>query len=749
MNVDTCTSTSGSQRREPSESDAPKWPVPVSAPASAPNVLVIMTDDVGYGASSTFGGPIPTPALDGLAETGLRYTQFHTTAMCSPTRAALMTGRNHHKVGAGRVTEMALAYDGYTSIIPDSAATVAEMLRCNGYSTAQFGKYHNVPVYETGPAGPFDHWPTNMGFQHFYGYLGGSTDNWAPALYEGTSPVEPPTDDATYHLENDLANKAITWIRRQKSAAPNKPVYIQYSNAATHAPHHAPRDWIDRFRGQFDQGWDAIREETIARQKQLGVIPADTELTERPEQIASWDSLTADHQKVAARMMEVYAGALAYADSQIGRVLEELERIGELDNTLVFYIQGDNGASPEGGANGSLNEMSYVNRMEDSIESLLEHLDELGGPLHYNHFPAGWAHATDTPFKWFKMVASHFGGTRNGMVLSHAARITDAGGIRTQFHHVIDVVPTILEVIGIEAPKQIRGAEQMPLCGVPMAYTFDDPAAPSTRTTQYFELMGNLAIYSEGWVAATTPREMPWEFATGADSLDDVNWELYHVENDYSQSDDLSAQYPDKLGALVDLFWEEAEANQVLPVIVKALNPGPPKPNPTFGLATFVYYDGVTRVTPGSAPDVTNKPFSITADVVLTSNHADGMLLSQGGRFGGHALYLANGVLTYHYNLLGRERSTVTSEFALPAGRHQLVAVVDIDPTQRGGSAAVTLLCDDEKVGSGTVANTAPFRLNYIEGLSVGRDTGTPVSEQYQLPFAFDGVLDKVTVTLD
>lgn len=748
MNVGTRTSTSGSQRREPHESDAPKWPTPASAPTGAPNVLVIMTDDVGYGASSTFGGPIPTPALDGLAETGLRYTQFHTTAMCSPTRAALMTGRNHHKVGAGRVTEMALAYDGYTSIIPESAATVAEMLRCNGYSTAQFGKYHNVPVYETGPAGPFDHWPTNMGFQHFYGYLGGSTDNWAPALYEGTSPVEPPADDPEYHLEKDLADKAITWIRRQKSAAPDKPVYIQYSNAATHAPHHAPREWIDRFRGQFDQGWDAVREETIARQKQLGVVPEDTALTERPEQIASWDSLTADHRKVAARMMEVYAGALAYADFQIGRVLEELERIGELDNTLVFYIQGDNGASPEGGANGTLNEMSYVNRMEDSIESLLEHLDELGGPLHYNHFPAGWAHAIDTPFKWFKMVASHFGGTRNGMVLSHPARITDAGGIRTQFHHVIDVVPTILDVIGIEAPEQIRGVKQMSLCGVPMTYTFDAPAAPSTRRRQYFELMGNLAIYSEGWVAATTPREMPWEFATDAGSLDNADWELYHVEQDYSQSDDLSARYPDRLRALVDLFWAEAEANQVLPVVVKALNPGPPKPNPTFGRSTFVYYDGVTRVTPGSAPDVTNKSFAIAADVVLTSNRAHGMLLSQGGRFGGHALYLADGVLTYHYNLLGRERTTVTSEFDLPAGRHNLAAVVDVDPTRRGGSAAVTLLCDGEKIGHGTVANTAPFRLNYIEGLSVGRDTGSPVSEQYQLPFAFDGVLDKVTITL-
>ena len=747
--------TSSSQRtrtvhREPTAGYTPHWPAIPTAPAGAPNVVVVMTDDVGYGASSTFGGPIPTPTLDALADRGLRYTRFHTTAMCSPTRAALMTGRNHHLVGAGRVTEMAVAYDGYTSVIPDSAATIAEILRSNGYGTAHFGKYHNVPVYETGPAGPFDHWPTHMGFEHFYGFLGGSTNNWAPALYLNTTAVEPPTDDPSFHIEPDLADNAIDWVRRLKSAAPAKPFFIQYATAACHAPHHAPPEWISRFSGRFDRGWDALRAETLARQKELGVVPANTELTARPPQIPSWDSLSADHKTVAARMMEVYAASLAYADAQIGRLLDELERIGELDNTLVIYIQGDNGASPEGGANGLLNEMSYVNRMEDGIETLLEHLDELGGPLHYNHFPAGWAHATDSPFQWFKMMASHFGGTRNGMVLSLPARIADAGGVRTQFHHVVDIVPTILDIVGIDAPAVVRGVPQLPMSGVPMTYTFDGPERPSTRTTQYFELMGNLAIYHDGWVAATTPTEMPWEYAADIPTPDNLQWELYHVAEDYSQARDLATLHPDRLRSLVDLFWAEAEDNQVLPIIAgKASRPGPPKPNPTEGHARFTYYSGTTRVPPGAAPDITNRSFTLTADVVVGSDRPNGVLLSQGGRFGGHALYFLDGRVVYHYNLLGRERYSVVSESAVTAGTHLVSARFQLDDTARGSGATVTLLCDGVPTGSGRVDHTAPWRVNYIEGLNVGRDTGSPVSEDYRVPFDFDETLNELTLTFD
>lgn len=739
----------GEQGREPSPSDNPRWPAQAVAPAGAPNVLVIMTDDVGYGASSTFGGPIPTPTLDGLAERGLRYTRFHTTAMCSPTRAALMTGRNHHQVGSGRVTEMAVAYDGYTSVIPDSAATLARILKDAGYSTAHFGKYHNIPDFETGPAGPFEHWPTNMGFQHFYGYLGGSTDNYAPALFRGTTAIEAPADDPEYHLERDLADQAIDWIRQQKSVAPNKPVFVQYANAACHTPHHAPADWIARFAGQFDQGWDALREQSLARQKRLGVVPEDSALTSRPEQIAAWDSLTKDHQRVAARMMEVYAAALAYADAQIGRVLAELERIGELDNTLVFYIQGDNGASPEGGPNGSLNELTYVNRMEDSIESLLEHLDELGGPLHYNNFPNGWALAMDSPFQWYKMVASHFGGTRNGLVVSHPARITGHGGIRSQFHHVIDIVPTILDVIGVAAPEVVDGTEQIPMSGTPMTYTFDDADQPSTRTTQYFELMGNVAIYQDGWMAATTPTEMPWEFATDVRTVGNAVWELYHVEEDFSQATDLAASHPAKLAELIEVFWVEAERNNVLPILAgKSNRPGPPKPNPTLGITRFKYHGVTTRVSPGSSPDITNRSHTITADVTVPAAGAQGLLLSQGGRFGGHSLYVRDGVLTYHYNLLARERYTVSASAPLPAGEHLVSAHFEVDSAERGSGGTVTLRCDGREIGRGRVEHTAPWRLNYLEGLNVGKDTGSPVSDDYRPPFAYSGHLASVTMTL-
>lgn len=747
------------ERRFPTPSDDPRWPENPAAPPGAPNVLVIMTDDVGYGAASTFGGPVPTPTLDGLAETGLRYTRFHTTAMCSPTRAALMTGRNHHRVANGRVTEMALAYDGYTAMIPDSAATVARILRDGGYATAHFGKYHNVPDFETGPAGPFDRWPTSIGFDRFYGFLGGSTHNYAPALYDGTTPVEAPRDDADYHLERDLADRAIDWLRTQKSAAPDKPVFIQYANAACHAPHHAPPEWIEKFRGRFDGGWDALREVTLARQKRLGVVPADTRLTERPDEIAAWDALSSDHKRVAARMMEIYAAALAHADHHIGRVLAELERLGELDNTVVFYLQGDNGSSPEGGPTGSLNEMAFVNRVEERVEDLLGHLDELGGPLHYNHFPNGWAHAMDTPFQWFKVVASHFGGTRNGLVVSYPQRITDAGGVRDQFHHVVDIAPTILDLAGMSVPESVDGVAQLPMDGVSMAYSFGDPAAASTRRTQYFELMGNAAIYHDGWVAATTPTEMPWSYKTSAPAFDRARWELYNVDEDYSQCEDLARAHPERLAELIDVFWRETEANGALPIIAgKANRPGPPKPNPTLGRTRFDFHGVTTRVSPGASPDVTNRSFTLTARIVSPGASGDGepaaaaegVLFSQGGRFGGHALYITGGRLVYHYNLLNRERTTIASEAAVTAGSHAVGARFTADePGRRGTGGPLRLYCDGAEIGCGRIGRTAGWRMNYLEGVNVGADTGTPVDEAYAPPFPFGGRIEEIVLQLE
>lgn len=732
----------------PEESSAPDWPSVPQAPAGAPNILLVLTDDVGYGATSTFGGPVPTPTFDRIAERGLRYSAFHTTAMCSPTRAALLTGRNHHAVGTGRITESAMAYDGYTSIIPDSAATIAEVLCRSGYSTALIGKCHNVPDWESGPSGPFDHWPTGLGFQHFYGFLGGGTNQWAPALFEGTRAVEPPRDQPDYMLEHDLADRAITWIRQQKSAAPDKPFFMHYATAAGHSPHHAPEDWIARFAGRFDAGWDVIREQTLDRQKAAGVVPPNTRLTERPDEIPAWDSLSADEKRLYARMMEVFAAFLAYSDAQIGRVLDALDEMGELDNTMVVFIQGDNGASPEGGLHGELNEAFFMNGMSADVETLLAHIDELGGPLHSNHYPAGWAHAMDTPFQWFKTVASHFGGTRNGMAVSWPAGITDHNGIRNQFHHVIDIVPTLLEVIGIEAPTVVDGVEQQPIAGISMAYTFDDPLAPPRRRTQYFDLHGNRAIYHDGWVACIGPYEMPWAFKMPAPEISDREWELYHVADDYSQSTDVAADHPERLRALQDLFLIEATRNNALPILVgTARRHGPAKPSAVRGRSSFTYYPGSVRIPPGSSPDVVGRGFTVRADVELPHG-AEGFIFGQGGRFGGHALYLRGGRLVYHYNLLGAMRYEVVSEQPIPAGRHDVGVTFAPEGATPGSGGLVTLELDGTAIGSGPVDATVPWTMSYVEGLNIGLDTGTPVSEDYRVPFALTGTLYRAEVDL-
>jgi arylsulfatase len=532
----------------------PDFPKEIVAPKNAPNILLILTDDAGYGTSSTFGGPIPMPTMDRLAKAGLRFTNFHTTALCSPTRAALITGRNHHSAQTGVITEFATGYPGYDSLMSRSNGTVAQVLRDYAYTSSWYGKNHNVPDWQTSQAGPFDLWPTGLGFNYFYGFIEGDTDQWKPALYEGTKPIEPYLGNPDYILDVDLADQAIAWIRMQHAVAPQKPFLAYYATGTAHAPHQAPKAWIAKMKGKFDQGWDKVREETLGRQKQLGIVPANTKLTPRPKELPAWDSLTAAQKKLYARMAEVYAGALAHADYNIGRVIDAIDELGLLDNTLIIFINGDNGCSGEGTLQGTTNEVAVnANGVTEDFEYLLAKMEDLGGPKAYNHMPAGWAWGFDSPFQWTKQVASHFGGIANGMVISWPKRIKDKGGIRTQFHHVIDIAPTIYEAIGITPPAMLDGVPQKPLEGVSMVYAFDDAKAPSMRKMQYFEMLGNRALYSDGWMASTTPKRLPWQpkAQPGSDDPMSFGWELYHVAEDFSQATDLAKQNPDKLSCRI------------------------------------------------------------------------------------------------------------------------------------------------------------------------------------------------------
>lgn len=724
------------------------FPKEVTAPANAPNVLLILTDDVGFGASTTFGGPVPTPTMDRLAETGLRYTQFHTTALCSPTRAALLSGRNHHSASTGVIMELGSGYPGYNSLMPKSCGTFAEVLKQNGWNTAWYGKNHNVPDWHTSQAGPFDLWPTGLGFEYFYGFIGGDANQWAPALYENTKPVEPPHDAQDYFFDRDMADHCIERIRMLNAVAPDRPWLQYYSPGTAHAPHHAPRDWIAKFQGKFDQGWDKVREETFARQKQLGIVPATAKLTPRPEGIPAWDSLTADQKKVYARMMEVYAAALAHADFQMGRILDAIEQEGELDNTLVIYIQGDNGASAEGSAQGLLNEMSFFNGVPEDFRQILERIDELGTEMTYNHYPIGWAHAMCTPFQWTKQIASHFGGTRNGLVISWPARIKDGGAIRTQFHHVIDIAPTILEACGVQSPSVLNGVPQKPVEGVSMVYSFADAQAPSRHRTQYFEMLGNRAVYSDGWVACTTPPIAPWISVGQPIAIDDYRWELYNVAEDFSQAVDLAKKKPAKLRELQDLFWIEAAKYQVLPIDnsrVERLDVSI-RPSLTRGRSVFTYHDGQTRIPEGSAPDLKNKSFKIAADVVVPAGGASGLIATHGGRFCGWGLYLLDGRPVFHYNLAGIHRSTIAGPDPLTPGEHVVLVDFKYDGGGLGKGGAVTVSVDDTPVAEGRVEHTAAFRIALDETFDVGEDTGTPVSEDYEVPFRFSGELKRVLV---
>ena len=726
------------------------FPKAVEAPKDAPNILVILTDDVGFGASSTFGGPIPTPTMDRLAKSGLRYNQFHTTALCSPTRAALLSGRNHHSAATGVIMEAGTGFPGYNTLMPKSAGTFAEVLKQNGWNTSWFGKNHNVPDWQSSQAGPFDLWPTGLGFEYFYGFIGGDTSQWNPAIIEGTKPIELPHGVKDYFFDQDMADRAIAWIRMQHATAPGKPFLAYYAPGTAHAPHHAPKEWIAKFKGQFDRGWDKQRAETFARQKAAGLIPANAKLTERSSGIPAWDRLNADQKKVFAHMMEVYAAALSHCDYQMGRILDAIDTQGELDNTLVVYIQGDNGASAEGGMQGLLNEMTFFNAIPEDFKEVLRRMNELGGPNTFNHYPVGWAHAMDTPFQWTKQIASHFGGTRNGLVISWPARIKDRGGIRPQFHHVIDIMPTILEAAGVPAPTSINGVPQKPIEGVSMAYTFDAATAPSKRQTQYFEMLGNRAIYHDGWVAATTPPTPPWSSEGGATAVEDYTWELYNVSEDFSQANDLAAREPAKLRELQDLFWTEAAKYNVLPIDnskVERLDVTN-RPSLTTGRDEFTYFPGLVRIPEGAAPDLKNKSYQIKAEVEIPKNGAEGMLLTHGGRFSGYGLYLLKGKPVFTYNLAGVARTSVTGKEALKPGKHTIVFDFTYDGGGLGKGGKGTLQVDGKTVATGRIERTLPFRLSLDETLDCGEDTGTPVTEAYKVPFTFTGEIKKVTVYL-
>jgi arylsulfatase A-like enzyme len=731
----------------------PDFPKPIEAPKGAPNVLLIMTDDVGFAASSTFGGPILTPTYDKLAKAGLRYNTFHTTALCSPTRAALITGRNHHTCSTGVITEMGTGYPGYNSLMSKSCGTVAETLKQNGWNTSWYGKNHNVPDWQSSQAGPFDLWPTGLGFEHFYGFIGGDTDQWHPALFDGTNPIEAP-NDPKYHLDADLADHAVAWIRQQHSLAPDKPFFAYYAPGLCHAPHQAPKEWIAKFKGKFDQGWDKVREETLTRQIEQGLVPVGTKLTPRPKEIPSWDSRSADEKKLYAHMMEVYAGCLAYCDSNIGRVIQAVDDAGELDNTLIIYIQGDNGASGEGTLQGLANEVGVAaNGVQESLPYLLSIMDDLGGPLTYNHYPVGWAHAMDTPFQWTKQVASHFGGTRNGLVISWPKRIKQTGEVRSQFCSVIDIAPTILEAAGVKEPTMINGVKQTPIEGTSLVYSFDDAKAPTRHTTQYFEMIGNRGVYDNGWVACTTPLRLPWQAATDS-SPNDFKWELYHVAEDFSEANNLAAKNPDKLKELQAVFDVEAKKYNVYPLDASFIARADVsiRPSLTRGRSTFTYYPGTIRVPEGAAPDVKNKDFTVTAEVEIPEGGAEGVLVTQGGRFGGWGLLLMDGKPEFDYAFSNQKQHKyrVASKEKLAAGKHTIKFDFKYDGPGMGKSGAGTLSVDGKQVAQGKIERTIPIRFSLDETFDIGEDTGTPVVEDYvdKMPFKFTGDLKKVVVEL-
>ncbi|MDV8009460.1 arylsulfatase [Rhodococcus sp. IEGM 1318] len=726
---------------------------PLQPPEDAPNVLVILLDDVGYGASSAFGGPADTPTAERLQSGGLTYNRFHTTALCAPTRAALLSGRNHHSVGMGMITETATAAPGSSGMRPNTKAALPMTLKLNGYSTAQFGKCHEVPPWQTSPVGPFDAWPTGGGgFEHFYGFIGGENNQYYPALYGGVSPIEPDkTPEEGYHLTEDLADRAIDWVRTQKALAPQKPFFVYFAPGATHAPHHVPQEWADKYAGRFAGGWDAQREAIIARQKELGVVPADAELTPRPEAIPSWEEMSDDLKPVLERQMEIYAGFLEHTDFHVGRVIDAVESIGALDNTLIYYIIGDNGASAEGTVNGAFNEMANFNGLAaiETPEFMAEVKDKLGGVDSYNHYSVGWAWAMCTPFRWTKQVASHWGGTRNGTIVHWPAGITSKGETRSQFTHVIDVAPTILEAAGIPEPTFVNGVQQSPIEGASMNYTFESAEAPERHDLQYFEMAGNRGIYYKGW-SAVTRHSTPWLPNEELPALDDDVWELYDGTNDWSQARDLSKEQPERLAALQRLWLIEAVKYNVLPIDdrrferLNATIAGRPQ---LIKGTTQVLFPGMKRLSEHSVLDIKNRSFSVTAAVDTAKKGAtNGVIIAQGGRFGGWALYVKDGYARFVYNLLGMTEFTTTATKALADGSHQIRAEFAYDGGGLAKGGDVTLFYDGTEAGRGRVEQTQPMIFSADETTDIGDDYGMPVSSDYAGASKFNGRIDVVQI---
>jgi arylsulfatase len=728
---------------------------PLRPPTGAPNVLVILLDDVGFGASSAFGGPCQTPNAERLAAKGLKYIRFHTTALCSPTRAAMLSGRNHHAVGMGGITEIATSAPGYNSLRPNTCAPLAEILKLNGYSTAQFGKCHEVPVFESTPIGPFDHWPTGSGFEHFYGFIGGENNQYYPALYDGTTPIEPDrTPEEGYHLMEDLADKAIGWVRQQKSIAPDKPFFIYFAPGATHAPHHVPKDWIAKYKGKFDKGWDGLREETFARQKKLGVVPSGCELTPRPDEIPAWEKTEERLRPVLARQMEIYAAFLEYADHHAGRVIDALADLGVLDDTLIYYIVGDNGASAEGTLTGTLNETAVGEAPElITPELLIARIDDFGTERAFNHYAVGWAHAMDTPYQWTKQVASHFGGTRNGTIIHWPKGIKSKGEVRSQFHHVIDVAPTILEATGLPAPAFVNGVMQEPLHGISMLYSFDDAKAAERHETQYFEMVCNRGIYHKGWTAVTRHGNLPWVVTGAQPPLSDDVWELYDTTKDWSQAHDLADQMPEKLAELKRLFDLEATKYNVFPLDDRKAERANPdlagRPAVVRG-NTQLLYPGMRRLSENTVINTKNKSHSVTAELEVPAGGAKGVIVAQGGNMGGWVLYVHEGKLKYHYNFLGLLHSDVTASLPLPAGKHQVRMEFAYDAGGLGKGSTVTLFLDGKKVAEGRIERTTALFFSMDETLEVGCDVGEPVSEDYgPRGNEFSGRIEWVQIDID
>jgi arylsulfatase len=736
----------------------------VVPPKGAPNVLLIMTDDQGYGVSGTFGGVIPTPSMDRIAQMGLRYTQFHSTALCSPTRAALITGRNHHSVGFGIISEQSTGYPGYDSVIGPENATIGTILKQNGYATSWFGKNHNTPSYQYSKAGPFDQWPDGMGFEYFYGFMGGETDQWTPYLFRDHTQISPWVNKPDYNLTTDLADEAIAHMKQLNAASPDRPFFVYYVPGGTHSPHQPTKEWIEKYKGKFDMGWNALRDQIFANQKRLGVIPANTALTPWPDDLPKWETLSSEEKKLFARQAEVFAAYAAYTDHEIGRVIQAVDDMGKLNDTLIIYISGDNGTSAEGTTVGTPNQMTAYNGILDlPIAEQMKAYNVWGLAPTYPHMSVAWSWAFDTPFKWTKQVASHFGGTRQGMTIAWPNRIKDAGGIRTQFHHMIDIVPTLLEAASVPAPLMVNGIGQKPIEGVSMAYTWDKDSAnaPSKRTTQYFEMFGNRAIYNDGWIATTTPPAPPWLLGTAKlpDVVNGYKWELYNLNEDFSENNDLATKNPGKLRQLQELFLVEAAKYNVLPldnsVLPRLLAP---RPSATAGRNVFTYSGEMAGLPPSDAPSILNRSYTITADVEIPEGRTlglsaqdgvEGMVATMGGRFGGYGLYVLKGRPVFVYNMLDLQRFRWEGKEMLAPGKHTIVFDFHYDGPGFGKGGTGVLKVDDEEVAKQMIPHTIPFIMAIDETFDVGVDTRTPVDDQdYKLPFRFNGKLNKLTYKL-